>query len=270
MLAFRVTSRAAGRTAGLAPNLAIQDLCRQAWRKTNTAGSLRSIRTHAQAPSTNLVGLWQRLQASAMPLARGLRGTLQRRVASKMAAPSRGFHGSRPRRTGRSSPIPEVPEESLSLSQRMKKLSREYGWATVGIYFALSVLDFPFCFLLVRVVGTDRIAEIEHVVVSNVSQLIPTRVQELWNEWRASRAAGKESSSEGSRAVAIEGDNWGVKEAQQNYKMEASLATQLALAYAVHKSFIFIRVPLTAAITPRVVKVLRSWGWEIGKRRPKA
>jgi N-terminal acetyltransferase 2 len=48
------------------------------------------------------------------------------------------------------------------------------------------------------------------------------------------------------------------------------LATQLALAYAIHKSFIFIRVPITAAITPKVVKVLRGWGWDIGKRTTKA
>jgi hypothetical protein len=45
------------------------------------------------------------------------------------------------------------------------------------------------------------------------------------------------------------------------------LATQLALAYAIHKSFIFIRVPLTAGLTPKVVKVLRSWGWNIGKKK---
>lgn len=45
------------------------------------------------------------------------------------------------------------------------------------------------------------------------------------------------------------------------------LATQLALAYAIHKSFIFVRIPLTMAITPRVVKVLRRWGWQIGKRK---
>jgi N-terminal acetyltransferase 2 len=43
----------------------------------------------------------------------------------------------------------------------------------------------------------------------------------------------------------------------------------LALAYAIHKSFIFIRVPLTAAVTPKVVKTLRSWGWDIGKRPAK-
>ena len=48
-------------------------------------------------------------------------------------------------------------------------------------------------------------------------------------------------------------------------KSNASLWTQLVLAYAIHKSFIFIRVPLTAAVTPKVVKTLRGWGWNIGK-----
>jgi len=51
--------------------------------------------------------------------------------------------------------------------------------------------------------------------------------------------------------------------------MTLGLATQLALAYAIHKSFIFIRVPLTAAVTPKVVKILRGWGWDIGKRTTK-
>lgn len=48
-------------------------------------------------------------------------------------------------------------QEKLSLTGRLKKLSKEYGWSAVGVYLALSVLDFPFCFLLVRVVGTDTI-----------------------------------------------------------------------------------------------------------------
>ena len=84
----------------------------------------------------------------------------------------------------------------------------------------------------------------------------------------------------------IEMAGWGVEEAEKQNKAEASmyppqhnnqslrflvigLATQLALAYAIHKSFIFIRVPLTVAITPKVVKVLRGWGWDIGKRTTK-
>jgi hypothetical protein len=39
----------------------------------------------------------------------------------------------------------------------MRKLSREYGWSALGVYFVLSVLDFPFCYLLLRYLGTDRI-----------------------------------------------------------------------------------------------------------------
>lgn len=50
----------------------------------------------------------------------------------------------------------------------------------------------------------------------------------------------------------------------------AGIWTQLALAYAIHKSFMFIRVPVTAAVTPKVVRVLRGWGWNIGKRRSKS
>lgn len=57
---------------------------------------------------------------------------------------------------------------------------------------------------------------------------------------------------------------------ETNALRRAGIWTQLALAYAIHKSFIFIRVPLTAALTPKVVRVLRGWGWDIGKRKPKA
>ena len=53
------------------------------------------------------------------------------------------------------------------------------------------------------------------------------------------------------------------------FRLSLGLATQLALAYAIHKSFIFLRVPLTAAVTPKIVKVLRSWGYQIGKRKSK-
>ncbi|PSR85921.1 hypothetical protein BD289DRAFT_367883 [Coniella lustricola] len=164
--------------------------------------------------------------------------------------------------------------ENLSLSGRLRKLSREYGWAAAGVYLALSVSDFPFCFLLVKWVGTDRIAEIEHWVTSRVSKVIPDGVKQQWHEWRGTgndepeveEHLGADGQASGADAKAV---GWGVEQAQQRNKANASLATQLALAYAIHKSFIFVRVPLTAAITPKVVKVLRSWGWQIGKRKPK-
>ena len=49
---------------------------------------------------------------------------------------------------------------------------------------------------------------------------------------------------------------------------DLAIWTQLGLAYLVHKSLIFIRVPLTAAVLPKVVKTLRKWGYNIGKKKP--
>ena len=57
----------------------------------------------------------------------------------------------------KSSSSAAAAQAPLTLSARLKKLSREYGWSAVGVYLALSVLDFPFCFLLVRFVGTEKI-----------------------------------------------------------------------------------------------------------------
>ncbi|KAG6117322.1 hypothetical protein E4U13_001180 [Claviceps humidiphila] len=174
----------------------------------------------------------------------------------------RGFHFSGWRRSA----TQNGAQEKLSLSQRLKRLSKEYGWSALGVYLAISVLDFPCCFLLVRFVGTDNIGKAERYVMSSVSQFIPEGVRQKWHEyWHSNKETAIETL--GKDVVdKTEMVGWGVEEAQKHHREEASLATQLALAYAIHKSFIFFRVPLTAAVTPRIVKTLRSWGWNIGKR----
>jgi len=153
----------------------------------------------------------------------------------------------------------------------MRKLSREYGWSALGVYLSLTALDFPFCYLLVRWLGTDRIGEYEHWIVSNVAQFIPDSVKQTWHDWRDSmKKAEVETVGNNDATEHVEMAGWGVQEAEAANKKEASLATQLALAYAIHKSFIFIRVPLAVTLTPKIVKVLRGWGWDIGKRTTKA
>ncbi|KAL3425804.1 peptide alpha-N-acetyltransferase Nat2 [Phlyctema vagabunda] len=189
-------------------------------------------------------------------------------ILQRLRASIRSLHTS-PRLRNTPNPTPNLGapagEESLSLGARMRKLSREYGWSALGVYLMLSALDFPFCYLLVRYLGTDRIGEWEDIIVSHAKAVIPESVKETWHEWRRSvKVAAGEKVDEG-----IDMAGWGVEEAAEHNKRDASLATQLALAYAIHKSFIFIRVPLTAAVTPKVVKILRGWGWDIGKRTTK-
>ncbi|KAL9138558.1 MAG: hypothetical protein Q9175_000240 [Cornicularia normoerica] len=188
-------------------------------------------------------------------------------------------------------PTPSLnsPTSSLSLSQRLRKLSREYGWSAFGVYMLLTALDFPFCFAAVRYLGTDRIGHYEHVIIEWVKSGIPESVREAWHERMPGQevheergavavggVVGEETKVEGysvvkgDAEVGVAGYDHGVKEAEKRNESEnASIWTQLALAYAIHKSFIFIRVPLTVAVTPKVVKVLRGWGWDVGKRRPK-
>jgi hypothetical protein len=141
--------------------------------------------------------------------------------------------------------------------------------------------------------------KIEHYVVSTVKQFIPESWREKGYEyWQSIKGKEVEALGNDNISDGVEMASWGIEEAQERNKEEASkyqfvctadtrrcgcgrtqrslgnanwyvstgLGTQLALAYAIHKSFIFLRVPLTAAITPKVVKVLRSWGWNIGKR----
>ena len=55
----------------------------------------------------------------------------------------------------------------------MRKLSREYGYSALGVYLALSAIDFPFCFLAVRWLGTERIGHLEHVFLSWIRRVVP-------------------------------------------------------------------------------------------------
>lgn len=113
--------------------------------------------------------------------------------------------------------------EPQSLSARLRKLSREYGWAALGVYLGLSVLDFPFCFLLVRMVGTDRIAEVEHWVMAGVKRVVPESVKERWHEYRAAfKEAEKEELGDNHVSEDVEKVGWGVEKAQERHKEEAS------------------------------------------------
>ena len=139
-----------------------------------------------------------------------------------------------------------------------------------------------------RSVGADKIGRYEHLIASKFGEVIPETVKEGWvwlKEWDGvmwermkailSDMGVSWGSGEGEGAlegVGMEGGEVGLggKESGKGIGKEnggASLWTQLALAYAIHKSFIFVRVPAAVAVTPKFVKVLRGWGWNIGKRK---
>jgi hypothetical protein len=71
----------------------------------------------------------------------------------------RYFHNSKSWRDAAEKARIAAEGDPTTLSGRMKKLIREYGWSVLGVYIFLSAADFPFCYLLVRYLGTDRIGK---------------------------------------------------------------------------------------------------------------
>ncbi|KAI5199114.1 hypothetical protein E4T39_06392 [Aureobasidium subglaciale] len=186
-----------------------------------------------------------------------------RQLLSRFRNPnSRRWNSSRPN----PDPTPQLgsPAPQLSFYQRFKQLGKEYGWVVTGVYFGLSALDLPFCFLAVRGLGTDRVARWEHAIVGTIKDAVKAVMPDIGS--KVDEVVEETETAVGSPA-AREGNVWGVPEAEARNKEEASLWTQFVLAYAIHKSFIFVRVPLAVAITPKVVKILRSWGWQVGKKK---
>ncbi|KAL4879816.1 hypothetical protein BJY04DRAFT_193043 [Aspergillus karnatakaensis] len=110
----------------------------------------------------------------------------------------RGFHNSRPR-FNRSSYTYQAPNGSPSLSQRLKTLSKEYGWSALWIYLFLSALDFPFCFAAVKLLGADKIGHYEQVVVEGfkrgVNKIWSGAFEESKDEDREEAAAEKKKGS---------------------------------------------------------------------------
>lgn len=107
---------------------------------------------------------------------------------------------------------------------------RENGWVAIGIYTALSVLDFGLSFVLVSAVGADVMKKGERWVWAKLGFSTPEPVEEP-----------------------NEPNNQPAETASSNFW------TRAALAYGVHKTALLpVRVGLTAWITPATVRCVFS------------
>lgn len=85
---------------------------------------------------------------------------------------------SRPVRHNSSKPPSPNPTEHLgspkakpSLKDQLKRLTKEYGRGAVIVYLAFSVLDLPFAYAIVRLVGPERVGAVEHAILSSIKDV---------------------------------------------------------------------------------------------------
>lgn len=130
--------------------------------------------------------------------------------------------------------------KAVAPKRGIKQLMSQYGYSALGIYLAFSFIDLPLSFLLVHSAGSDKIEELQSTVMG-------------WFGYTSDPAEStpveKEQPTEGWRSY-----------------VSPTLLTEFGIAYALHKSLIVIRLPLTAAVTPSVVAMLQRWGFKIGKK----
>jgi len=109
----------------------------------------------------------------------------------------RGFRSYSSKNSPRLNPTPHLGSpEPTGIKARLQKLSREYGWVALGVYFGLSLLDFPFCFLAVRLAGPERIGQIEHAILTNVksyTEPVWKMVEPIVGDWSKGKEVAKQA-----------------------------------------------------------------------------
>lgn len=133
------------------------------------------------------------------------------------------------------------PKESSGI----QKLIKSYGYSALGVYLGLSMVDLPLCYLLVHLMGKEEIQKYENSVKQYFGY--GKSDEQLEKEQRIDRI--QEENEQEPEGAWFPWFSW----------------TEFAIAYGLHKSaLIFVRVPLTAALTPTIVKQLQRWGFKIG------
>ncbi|ABN64241.2 predicted protein [Scheffersomyces stipitis CBS 6054] len=136
----------------------------------------------------------------------------------------------------------------------IKALMKEYGFSALAVYLSISAIDLPLCYLLVHSMGKDEIEFYENRAKQTFGFGVSD--EELAQKQELARNQEKLENVD----VAGRSEGQGIF----SYLWSQFSWTEFAIAYGVHKSLIFIRVPITAAITPGIVRALRRWGFKIG------
>lgn len=130
-------------------------------------------------------------------------------------------------------------DKSKSVVEKLKHLIKQYGIIGIYIYFGICVIDFGLVWIAVKYLGTTTIGFYEKKIISKI---------EDFTGWRLKN---NEDSMQGNG------------KSKENDK--ASIWTEIAIVYGIHKLLIFVRVPLTAIFTPWLTRLLTQRKWLVGK-----
>ncbi|KAH3901760.1 Nat2p SCDLUD_001536 [Saccharomycodes ludwigii] len=143
-------------------------------------------------------------------------------------------------------------------NSKLRELMKKYGFSALGVYLTLSLIDLPICFYMVHSMGEERIK----LALNSIKNLVGLGMdeEELKTQIRIKQEQ-RQREQDGNATNNSHGLSW-----YWEYLKESNILTEFLIAYGIHKSLIFIRLPITAAITPSIVKYLQRLGFNIGKK----
>ncbi|GMM56478.1 Nat2 protein [Maudiozyma humilis] len=129
----------------------------------------------------------------------------------------------------------------------IKKLMKTYGYSALVVYIGVTFISLPLCFFTVHSMGAEKIS----VYLNRGKQLFG--YGEETDEAVIEKIKLKEKELEEQRKLG-EHTKW------QEFK-QSTLLAEFLIAYGLHKSLVFVRIPVTAAVTPTMARVFKRWGW---------
>ncbi|KAF7722984.1 hypothetical protein EC973_002454 [Apophysomyces ossiformis] len=141
--------------------------------------------------------------------------------------------------------IQPSPTVSITTNQvarqpgKLKQLAQKYGAAGVLVYLGIGCVDLGVTLVTIELLGHDKVKRLEKTVMDGFKD-IKSRVG-LGGEVEPTQTAIQEEHEDNERP---------------------SFASVFLLAYGIHKTvFLPVRLTITAAITPAVVRKLQALGW---------
>ncbi|KAL7751382.1 DUF1279 superfamily [Sorochytrium milnesiophthora] len=157
---------------------------------------------------------------------------------------------------GAGSGAPQQPVQKLG---KLKQMYKQYGRPAVYTYLGISTIDLGLSFAAVYSgVDVERFVDSAKSVLSRYglwqNVVDQDDVKELQDMLTTSET---DPDAYTQQQLATAADSNGVDKA----KGQQSLLTTFLIAYAFHKLLMPIRIPLTVAITPTMVRLFRNWGF---------
>ena len=140
----------------------------------------------------------------------------------------------------------------------IKRLIAKYGYTSLATYLIIGAVDFAICFAVLHKIGEEAV----YLEYNNLKEKLgfeykeEAQVHEEFEEKRKIAQEKREKAHVNSEAITKDTSIYESVKTRSKELVNNYLFKEIIIAYGIHKSLIFIRLPITAAITPPIYNYL--------------